>query len=426
MTTSSALRTPSVVIVNAYGRSNRGDSVLLDECILDIAAAMPNATITVALFEDEARHTFHASVVAKTERIGNSRSRTGWAKLAASFSLIAALTSAATGLRSIGRFLPEKQRRTLDAIFEADLVVSAPGGYIHDTNTALYVALAHIALPLLLKKRVFLAPQSIGPISGKFPKLISRWVLSRVEAICARESYTYQFLTGDLSLHSRQVRITGDSAFWNTNVSEDSTQVAQLWAQDFPAITGDERILGITVIGWSFPHHQDSAQLLKDYVNSIVKVIDTLCLQHGLRAVIFNQVSHDIKTAKLVQSLCRTPVVVQEAAREPEILRAYIARSTVFLGTRFHSCIFSMMASVPTFAIAYLPKTDNILKDLKLEKNAMPIDHMEPERIIDAISGFMANLEESKSALYHCLEQYRRDFANFHQVLLEIQKEKPF
>ncbi len=40
------------LIVNAFGRSNRGDSVLLDQCIDQIRIADPSAKITGVVFED--------------------------------------------------------------------------------------------------------------------------------------------------------------------------------------------------------------------------------------------------------------------------------------------------------------------------------------------------------------------------------------
>lgn len=42
-----------VAIVNAYGRSNRGDSVLLDECIAEVRAVWPEAEITLVGAIDE-------------------------------------------------------------------------------------------------------------------------------------------------------------------------------------------------------------------------------------------------------------------------------------------------------------------------------------------------------------------------------------
>jgi len=40
-----------VVIINAYGRSNRGDAVLLDECISDVLSVWPEADIGCVVFE---------------------------------------------------------------------------------------------------------------------------------------------------------------------------------------------------------------------------------------------------------------------------------------------------------------------------------------------------------------------------------------
>jgi colanic acid/amylovoran biosynthesis protein len=412
-----------VVIINAYGRSNRGDSVLLDECISDIVNALANPTITVVLYEDKEDHKFSDEVTCKAERIGNNATGTFAGKMLAVIWVLIALICAATRTRTASFLLPKKQRKTLHSLFESQLVISAPGGYIHDTNTALYVALAHIAIPLMLKKRVLLAPQSIGPIAGWLPKIIARTILSRVDIICARESYTREFLIDDLSIPPQKVTITGDSAFWNTNVLGNFNQIAQYWEEDFPNLNNKRRILGVTVVGWSFPNRGDKDALLENYICEIAKTIDKICFHYDLQPIIFNQVSNDIKTARIVQARCKSTVIVQEVSREPEILRAYIARSMIFLGTRFHSCIFAMMANVPTFAISYLPKTENILNDLGLKENSVRIDEIDSKEVIASLIDMTENLQSSKDRLLQCIEAYRRNFLNFYEVLKHLQKE---
>ena len=407
-----------IMIVNAYGRSNRGDSVLLDECIAEVREALPGARIGCAIFEDiPAAQAAHPDV-RFSERIGNAGRSGPTAKLITLGRMALAGLAAVPGLGWLARALPPSQRESWQMIREADIVISAPGGYIHDTNFAYYVALFHIWLGQRRGVRVILAPQSVGPIDAAPARRIARAVLSRTEAVCARESYSWDFLRNTLDLPERVLRRSGDSAFWNTDVSEDTAMSEAAWAEiGLDPEVGP--ILGLTVVDWSFPKSKDIAAARQAYVQGMARVIDHMSQRHGLRAVIFNQVSEDLGMADRVVAACTVPVLIDRTSREPDVLRALIARSTLFLGTRFHSCIFAMMAYRPTFAIAYLPKTSFILRDLGLDARQTPITEFDPEAVIAALERDMADLPAARAEIEAAVMHYRQTHARLRDVLEE-------
>lgn len=409
-----------VMIVNAFGRSNRGDSVLLDECISEIKAGLPDAEIGCAVFEgiDDATR-IHPDVI-WSERIGNASGKSPFNRITAFFRVFVAIAATLPFFSWLSTLLPKSQRLTWRLIRSADIVVSAPGGYIHDTNFAYYIALLHISLARKKRSRNILAPQSIGPIDSKLARYIARHVLGSADAICARESYTLSFLKDELGLDSRKIFPSGDSAFWNSNVlSIDDPKVDEiLYSLGFNP-SKKKGILGITVVDWSFPKSNDVEAMRSNYVKSLVDVIDCISDKYNFQPIIFNQVSEDLGMAKLIAEASSSGVIVDAKDHEPDVLRALISKSTIFLGTRFHSCIFAMMASRPTFAISYLPKTEYILKDLKLTHRQIPIDIVESSRIITALEADLVNVSKSSDEIKFAVNEYRRTHARLSDILRE-------
>lgn len=406
-----------VMIVNAFGRSNRGDSVLLDECIAEVREALPTAQISCAIFEGiAAAQTVHPDV-RFSERIGNARQGGVWGKLVTLALMAMATAAVLPGMRWLSGALPPAQRASWQMIRAADFVISAPGGYIHDTNFSYYIALLHIWLGQRRGTRVILAPQSIGPIDALFARLIARAVLSRADAVCARESYTWSFLRNTLHLSKSILHRSGDSAFWNTNVSKDAALIGEAWVQIGLDPDAGGPLLGLTVVNWSFPKAADVEVARQAYILGLARVIDHLGTQHGYRAVIFNQVSDDLGMADRVAAACTCPVLIDRISREPDVLRALIARSALFLGTRFHSCIFAMMAYCPTFAIAYLPKTSFILRDLGLDTRQTSIIDFDPEAVIASLERDIVDLNGARSEIEMAVNLYRGTHARLRDVL---------
>ncbi len=408
-----------VMIVNAFGRSNRGDCVLLDECIAEVRAALPDATIGCAVFEGIAEAKAVHPDVTWSERIGNTPRAGLRAKLTTVVLMFVALVAVVRGFGWMRHALPRQQRDSWALIRDADVVISAPGGYIHDTNFAYYVALLHIALARRVGTRTILAPQSIGPIDAPLARRIARFVLGRADVICARESYSWNFLCDALQLPDRILRRSGDSAFWNHDVNTDDTGLRAVWRDIGLDPEAGGPILGLTVVDWSFPKSADPQAARAAYVDALAQIIDHMHSRHGMRAVIFNQVSEDLGMAQRVAEACQSRVIIDRVAREPDVLRALMSRATLFLGTRFHSCIFAMMAGVPTFAIAYLPKTSHILMDLKLDARQIAIDDMDGAAVIAALERDLRDTAKARAEIDGAVAHYRATHTRLGDVLRE-------
>lgn len=406
-----------VTIVNAYGRSNRGDSVLLDECINEIKNKVFEAEISGAVYEGIADiNKIHPDIF-WSERIGNNSYGGILGRIITLFYVFISIISTIKIFEKLHLILPINQRKTFNNIRQADILISAPGGYIHDTNFAYFIALLHIWLGSRFQAKVILAPQSIGPIDKDFSKFFARKTFEKCDVICARESYTYNFLINDIKLSRDIVFQTGDSAFWNFFVNNNKDMIDDVFMSIGFPIESQQPILGITVVNWSFPKSQNPIHDANKYASGMAKIIDDMFQKYGCIPVIFNQVSEDLPMAEKVASLTKTKVYIDKCSREPEILRAMIARSTIFLGTRFHSCIFSMMAHRPTFAISYLPKTSYILKDLKLSDRQTSIENLDINLIIQTLENDLKDIKIAEQKIKSSVETYRNNFSQLRDFL---------
>lgn len=403
------------VIVNAFGRSNRGDAVLLDQCIDQIRLFDARADIRAVTFEGIASASAVHPDVRWSERLGNSEARGALTPLFKIANLVFAWGALRFPALGMERLLPPTHRQTIEAYRQADVVVSAPGGYIHDTNFAYLIALFHIWLGKLVGARVVLAPQSVGPLTSRLARWLARHVLADCDALCVREGYSRDFLLKDLALPRDRVFDTGDGAFWDFDVMEDTT-VTDAALADIGLAPG-ERFVGMTAVDWNFPNLADPAGLRARYHAGMARVIRHIHARTGLRVVIFNQVASDLTVGQEIATASEGAALVNLQNFEPGILRAMIARSEIFIGTRFHSCIFALMASRPVLAIAYLPKTEYIMHVLKLSHHVVDIADFDAERVMVMADDMLDRAPEVSAQVRAAVDVYRQEQRQLQDIL---------
>ncbi|RXG99149.1 polysaccharide pyruvyl transferase family protein [Bradyrhizobium zhanjiangense] len=407
------------LIVNAFGRSNRGDSVLLDECIEQMRVVDPDATIMGILFEGISSARAAHPGVDWSERIGNSSRFSGpLGRLEQLVYLFVAWIACAIGWFGLAQVLPESQRKTLMAYRTADFVISAPGGYIHDVNLSYIIALLHIHFGTLVGAKIVLAPQSIGPIKSKLGAAMTRLVLSPCALMCVREGYSRQFLIAELGIAPEKVVVAGDSAFWNLHVTENGSEIDHL-LQEIGLERG-EQFVGATVVDWPFPHRTNPAEDRARYEDGLVHIFDKLYREHGLRTVIFNQVASDLDLAQRIAERSGAHVLVHKTETEPEILRAAIGRARIFIGTRFHSCIFAMMEARPLTAISYLPKTEFIMRDLGLDDLVIDIASVDRQVLSRLVAESLKEEKAVSVRVNRAVNHYRNTKMRFGEALAEV------
>ena len=212
-----------IVVVNGFIPEAVGDAALLSVLLKQLSSVFPDAQILVTSLDDPAvRPDFEGY-----RNLGSSR-RYGADENIARFrrafrKLLVALvgsywpTKPGAHLASIDRILPSEVRRELEALRDADLVVSVGGGYLGGlSNLSGDLSVSNTLMPLRyasrLGKPVFCAPQSYGPFGTSRQLTSVRRTLGKVDLLLAREAKSIKFLE-ESRIRAASVIQSVDSAF---------------------------------------------------------------------------------------------------------------------------------------------------------------------------------------------------------------------
>jgi colanic acid/amylovoran biosynthesis protein len=405
-----------IVVFNVFGHLNGGDAMLIEALYSVLREMFPRARIEGIAFDPVSEHRWMPQMHWH-ERIANANREKGGGRIGQLFRLAVACALASS--RSAYRLrylLPEKQRSAVESLRNCDLAISAPGGYLEDSNHAYILNLIQMLIAHRLAQRVILAPQSIGPVRSLLGRFCMRIAMRRTDRVFVRERWSEDFLlrllgrTASSTAISPVISKAGDMAFWfHENVEERTVIEAGL--RRLVSID-DRKIVGMTLVDWRFPGFPDADQRRENYIASICRLVEHIEIRGTHKVVIFNQVASDLPVSHEVKRRCPS-VVIDEEERSSSLLSALIGKADVFIGTRFHSCLFALMQSVPTYAIAYLPKTTGIMADLGLQSFAVPIESVTAELLIEQFESLAADRKRHSDLVAASVLQYRVSHGSF-------------
>lgn len=153
----------NIFIIGYYGSDNLGDELLLKETLKLIKPYVDVACIKVLSYH-----------VDQTERIH--------------------------GVKGISRNRPIK---IFKAIVDADIIIGGGGSMLQNvtSNRSLMYYLSLINFGMLLKKKVVLLGNGIGPIKGTFQTGLVKRTLSRIDYLHLRDKDSYDWMEGDQKEH---------------------------------------------------------------------------------------------------------------------------------------------------------------------------------------------------------------------------------
>jgi polysaccharide pyruvyl transferase WcaK-like protein/SAM-dependent methyltransferase len=281
----------------------------------------------------------------------------------------------------------------------ADLVLSAPGGFLSD-HYSIEQRLRGFEVAIALGKPVVLFAQSIGPIWKHDSIRRIRDVLNRVSLILVRDAISEGYLV-DCGVAREKIHQTADAAFLWRHLARELFQTKDgpvrsvaLSFRTWPL--GDQ----IEVEKTLFKAEQLCRQLLADPNRSLVFLstcqgvagyVDDSLL--GLRIV--------ERLPKELRHRCR----VDRMRYAPRELMQQYGQCDASIGMRLHGCILSMLAGTPALGLGYEEKTQEVFHQLGLDAYQVPFtaDIEEwvsgADRLLADIDGVRASLGQSLDRL---------------------------
>ena len=414
----------NIYLINIHSFANAGDAALTLATIQQLERNFPGCDVTLQVDDlENYQEAYHAVVsIYRWVRGSHVGGNPKWNK----WNLIRLLPSTLIPVftyRLIRRpcfwLTPVSLHPALKAYFDADLIVSKPGGFLYSSGlgVTLIIAIYVMALGIFSGKPVYLYPQSIGPLKYKWECFLIRWLAMKTRIFMVREKISLDQLE-KCGVKQEQVRLIPDTAFdFQTGVD------AGEWFQNHGFRTGNVPLMGMTVIQWDAQNKDFSDQA--KYELMMGALAREFILKYRGKVVIFTQVwgpseSQDDRpaaqrVAKLLADLQECILLLDEPL-SPSLLKSLYAHMDLFTGTRMHSNIFALSQGIPVIAIGYYHKTQGIMRMLGLQDWVVEINHIEKNNLLFLLDQLWENrlaLKESISIKVQELIQQARQAGNW-------------
>ncbi len=264
-----------------------------------------------------------------------------------------ARTAREHGVRAIKRTAAGAIARALSS---SDALISGGGSLLQDVTSPLTVPyyLGLIYLARLLRRRVVVYGQGIGPLRGGLARRLTRRVLDRCDLITVRDEASRLELER-LGVRRARVVVTADPVL---SLDPPPPGGRPFIRADRP-LPGDGNgpLVGI------FPREWRGRE---DYKAILAKAADHLAGRVGAAiALIPMQNPEDTRVCEEIRGLMRHPAVVLGGRHGVEDLLAGVFPGLeLVVGMRLHALIFAALTGVPMVGLSYDPKIDAFLAAL--------------------------------------------------------------
>jgi colanic acid/amylovoran biosynthesis protein len=259
--------------------------------------------------------------------------------------------------------------------------------------------LFYVRLAKALGKKVVFLPNSYGPFIGLTVKQQVRTVFNQLDLVYARENVSSQSL-GELL--EKKIPVEMDLGFF----LEKGSQEEALKILEKYNLTTEDKIVGVTIRPWRFPGLSNPEGLYKKYIDSVVDLTKHM-LSKGYKVALCNQSlgpnSHedDRNAIKDLLKKVQDPNIIWINENLPcDTLKALYSNFYFFIGTRFHSIIFSLTSLVPSIAIGYGGnKALGIMGDFNLDDYVVQIQDVQSDLLITMFDKAISEYDNIKSQL---------------------------
>lgn len=307
-------------------------------------------------------------------------------------------------LEKVRKNFDDKTYRTVKQFHDAKTIFVKGGGFIHayGEKTAPYLMwyfLFYVRLAKALGKKVVFLPNSYGPFIGLTVKKQVSSVFGKLDLVYARENVSAQSMG---QLLGKKVPVEMDLGFFLEKGSqEEAVKILEKYN-----LSKEDKIVGVTIRPWRFPGLSNPEALYKKYIDSVADLTRHL-LAKGYKVALCNQSlgpnSHEDDRNAIKDLLAQVKdndIIWINENLSCDILKAVYSNFYFFIGTRFHSIIFSLTSLVPSIAIGYGGnKAKGIMGDFRLNDYVVQIQDVESDLLINMFDKAISEYDNIKTQL---------------------------
>ncbi len=260
-----------ILLINVHSLKNAGDAALTQVAVDQIETNFPKGNVTLVLNDPEP-HTEYKNIISSlnawlksTDNDGNTQWSIPHILLFIPLTIIPLIIYRLFTFRFF-LLIPGKLRKLLNAYFDAEIIISQPGGFLYSSGRGfvLLVNLYSLSMALIAGKPLYIFPQSFGPFFQKWEKVLVKRTLSQARIIMAREPESYKLLNS-IGIPKTKSLLIPDLAFafHGQPKSAAERKLIDLGIN----LDKTKPLLGITVINWSAENKRFLQQ--QEYENAI-------------------------------------------------------------------------------------------------------------------------------------------------------------
>lgn len=273
-----------------------------------------------------------------------------------------------------------EMRKVIKTIEHADLVVYAPGGAVVSDRFWWKKQLEYLFPIAYAQKKhipVFFAAPSIGPFSKTY-KYRNR-VLKRVDAICVRESISYQELKKEGL--EKNVTVTIDSAFLNdiskTQMEKEMKNETALCA----FLNNYQKVIGVTITDFAWHVEYGKDNKLKGQIKRTFQEFIQLLGKRRIGVVLIPQLFGNQNDKKYLQEFEGENTYLLGDDKDAYFQQYMISKLYGVIGMRYHSNIFAAKMGVPFIPIVYEEKMRGFVEYAGWENLAIALENLSVEEL---------------------------------------------
>jgi len=290
------------------------------------------------------------------------------------------------------------------SLAKSDILISGGGTLIQDATStkSLMYYLAIIKAAKILKKKVMLYANGIGPLTVFSNIEKTKNILNTVDLITIRDEKSFKELE-HIGVNKPKIELTADPAFL-LEPNENGTKILESYD-----VLQNAKYLFVSVRKWK-NSPENFEQIIADFCDYAFE-------KYGLYSVIFpmqNKIDFEI-SAEIKNKMKNRSTLI--GAKYPvESILSIMKEMHICLGMRLHTLIYSSSRTVPTIGLVYDPKVSGFMEDMDNGK-FLNVEKLNREELFQLLDELMTNYDWEKSHIKFNLRDIHKRAENNIELL---------
>lgn len=298
------------------------------------------------------------------------------------------------------------------AIKDCDVLISGGGSLLQDVtskNGILYY-LGVIKLAQMMRKKVIVYAQGIGPVNEPRNRALVAKILNKVQAITVRDFDSRRELM-EMGVY-REIMVAVDPVLGISADSIDEAQGLQLLRGAEAGYIDGKKTLMVAARNWK---HSDR------FFKEIAESCDAMAEQGWQVVFVPFHYPEDVEAGRNIASLMKRDAVVLSGNYSPQETMAVLKNADLIMGMRLHSLIMGAALLKPMVGLSYDPKVTSFMQLLR-QPDCYPVDSVEAAQLIRSMNRLSQQTDHEKLMLARNMEIIARQAKAPAEMILTLRK----